>query len=469
MRKDQVGSGTPLKEPARGGRPRKGHLEQRGRFWWCQLTVTVDGESVRKWFNLETESKPAARIKMARLVAEHRSETTKLETVAEQAKRGETFGEACKRSHKAREADGVSSAKDELARLKRFAGDILDVEVTAVTTGHVNTVLDSTKGAGKSKQTVQHVKQDLANVFAMLKREGAIAASPVTEAELPKFAKKVRKVRSVLTDAELVRYLGWVHPEEHWQTAALERQVMACVARMFGGLRTGDLHALDWSSLDTGQQGRFAIGWAPRKKTGTPQALEIPEMLRPILRDWWERTGKKAKGPVFPSRRGEHAGKAKGKGSHAHNFRRDLRRAFGIDERHALVVKRKNGRKLTRYVWRAVRELNERERELFEETPYTRPVDFHSWRRAYSQALANADVNVQQATALAGHASLEAHQRYLANATTVLRMPIGALPRIGVSHHFLGETGGSENDDLRSGWQDLNLQQPAPKAGPLPG
>jgi integrase len=458
------------KGPARGGRPRKGHLEQRGRFWWCQLTITVDGESVRRWFNLETESKPAARRKMARLVAEHAGGGVSVAAVAEQAKRGETFGEACKRCHDARTADGVKSAKDELARLKRFAADIFEVEATAVTTGQVNTVLDATKAAGKSKQTVQHVKQDLANVFAMLKREGAISVNPMGEAELPKFAKKVRKVRSVLTDDELVRYLGWVHPEEHWQTAALERQVMACVARMFGGLRTGDLHALDWSSLDTGEEGRFAIGWAPRKKTGTPQALEIPQMLRPILRDWWERTGKKAKGPVFPTRRGKHAGKAaKGKGSHAHNFRRDLRRAFGIDVLRTKVVKRSNGRKLTRYVWEPVRELTEREQQLFEETAYTLPVDFHSWRRAYSQALANADVNVQQATALAGHASLDVHQKYLANATKVLRMPAAALPRIGVSHQFSGETGGSENDDLRSGWQDLNLQQPAPKAGPLPG
>ena len=31
------------------------------------------------------------------------------------------------------------------------------------------------------------------------------------------------------------------------------------------------------------------VGWAARKKTQRPQRLEIPPMLRPILRDWWER------------------------------------------------------------------------------------------------------------------------------------------------------------------------------------
>jgi len=57
---------------------------------------------------------------------------------------------------------------------------------------------------------------------------------------------------------------------------------------MFGGLRTGDLHALRVEAFET-EDGRFAFGWAPRKKTARPQLLEVPEMLRPILRDWWER------------------------------------------------------------------------------------------------------------------------------------------------------------------------------------
>ena len=91
-------------------------------------------------------------------------------------------------------------------------------------------------------------------------------------------------------------------------------------------------------------------------------------------------------------------------------------------------------------------DLATRERELFVETPHTLPVDFHSWRRAYSQALADADVNAQRATALAGHASLAAHQRYLANASKVLAIPEAALPRIGVFHHFSGETPDPEND-----------------------
>jgi integrase len=66
------------------------------------------------------------------------------------------------------------------------------------------------------------------------------------------------------------------------------------------------------------------------------------------------------------------------------------------------------------------------------QTPHTRPVDFHGWRRAYSQALANAGASAQEAQALAGHASLDAHARYLNNTATMALVPVTALPAIQV-------------------------------------
>jgi len=258
-------------------------------------------------------------------------------------------------------------------------------------------------------------------VFAALKREGTIKANPADDAELPRFPTQVRKQRAVLTDAELAVYLAWEHPDETWRQSARERQTMACVARMFGGLRTGDLHSLRWEAFDT-EHGTFAWGWAPRRKTERPQLLEVPEMLRPMLRDWWERAGRPAEGLMFPARRGNRAGERKIKVSHAKAFRRDLKRAFGLEvwdpDRGSF---RHSGRELT-----------QRERELFAETDYTLPVDFHSWRRAFSQALADADVNLQQAQALAGHASLAAHARYLSNSGKMRRLPDGALPQFTV-------------------------------------
>src|SRR5262249_31967724 len=157
---------------------------------------------------------------------------------------------------------------------------------------------------------------------------------------------------------------------------------------------------LRWEMLDT-QDGAFEDGWTPRNKAERPQRLAIPETMRPFIRDWWERHGRPISGLVFPALRGVNAGRAEKRGvSHAAAMRRDLQRAFGAA--HAASpnseLPRRGGAR-----WR----------ELFDETDLTKPVDFHSWRRAYNQALADAGLNAQEAAALAGHASLSAHQRYL--------------------------------------------------------
>ena len=408
--------------------------------WCARVPSMVDGEKVKVWYQLGTQSKAAARIKLARIVAE--VQAGKAPTPAE-AERNESFAEAAQRVHESRKADGVKSCADEIQRLRDYAfPEFGKQDVTRIDTTAVNGCLDACKRAGRARQTVVHLHQDIGNVFTVLKREGAVKANPAADAELPKFAKQMVKQRSVLTDIELGHYLGWVHPDPRFRGAVLERQTMACIARMFGGLRTGDLHALSWENLDSAE-GAFRFGWAARRKTAAPQLLEIPELLRPIIRDWWERAGRPVTGVLFPSRRGKRAGQQKTKGSHAHSFRRDLRRAFGLDTWDPVLS-----------VWNPTpgRVATARERELFEPGDYTLPVDFHSWRRAFSQALAEADVSLQQAQALAGHASVSAHERYIQAATKMRRLPAAALPNwpadtarvqsaAGISRNWVGVRG----------------------------
>jgi integrase len=445
-------------------RRRTGTLVWQKRGWSARIPVVVDGVTVKQVFFLGTDSKAVARRKLARLIEQiERGE----QPGAVDAARVDTFAEAAERVHEQRKKDGVKSAADEIARLRAYALPIFGaLPATKITTALVNEVLDDCKAKGRGRQTTVHLKQDVGNVLAALRRDGSITSNPADDAEVPAYPEGVRKERAVLTDEELVRYLGWQHPDERFRAAVLERQVMACVARMFGGLRTGDLHALSWESLDS-ERGEFLWGWAARRKTSRPQKLEIPAMLRPILKDWWRAQKKPTVGPVFPVRRGERAGEEKRKASHADALRKDLARAFGLEVWSTAVTERSNGRKLTRQAWvPSGRRLTPRERELFEGTEFVLPVDFHSWRRAYSQALADADVTVQQAQALAGHASMSAHERYLRNAAKMRRLPPRALPRLDISHVQMG---GSQIAKSLSGWQDLNLQQPAPKAGPLPG
>ena len=399
----------------KGGRPRKGALLWRATKGWCaRLTVTIDGERVRKVVELGTADKLAARRKLQRLLLETEGAPDAGEVVA-RTERPETFADAAERIYRLRVAAGVKSAKDEHGRTVAYAVPLLgELPVSQVTASQVNGVLDSVAERGKSKQTVIHVKQGLRAIFAQLKREGAIAGNPASEAALPRMPQVPRRERVILTDEELAIYLAYAPPDRRERYGVAERQTLAAVSRMFGGLRSGDLHALRWEHLDTAD---FIWGVAPREKTGTPQPLEIPVPLRPILRQWWEEHRSPETGLVFPASRGKRAGEHKIKVSHARALKKDLRRAFGLSTWDG-----------ERWQDRPVSTYDRRELELFTETSYSRPVDFHSFRRAFTTALADAGVTVQIAMRLAGHTSTAAHMRYVM--AKVRQVPEAALPKL---------------------------------------
>jgi integrase len=64
---------------------------------------------------------------------------------------------------------------------------------------------------------------------------------------------------------------------------------------------------------------------------------------------------------------------------------------------------------------------------LATKTETSRPVDFHSTRRAYATGLARANVNAQTAQVLSGHSDAKVHQRYVA-AATITALPEAAAP-----------------------------------------
>jgi hypothetical protein len=140
--------------------------------------------------------------------------------------------------------------------------------------------------------------------------------------------------------------------------------------------------------------------------------------------------GKPTTGHVFPPLRGKHVGKDDKTGvthektgvSHAKAMRRDLQAAF--------VAHRAANSKVPAEVLDTFCPAKDSARwvELFKGTEFTRPVDFHSWRRRFVQALADIGMNAQQAQKLAGHADLAAHERYLRNTTGTLTIPNEALP-----------------------------------------
>ena len=382
-----------------------------------ELTVDKDGAPIRVVRALGTDSKQVARAKLARLV--------NAEIPISQAARGETFEEAARRYLDNQQEEAEGSHKRELARFEQHVFPVIGrMRPKDIHPRHINELLEGVRVTNRatgrqvlpSHGTLKHVLNCISVVLDDLHRKELVEGNVARLAKIPK-RRAAFKERAVLTDFELARYLAWQHPDAVAQVGVLERQTMACMSRLFGGVRTGDLHSMTWATFDTAN-GRFEWGYAPRSKTRHPQRLTIDEMLRPILRRWWEANGSPRKGLVFPVLRDGAHSKVEKKGekhevSHAFPFRRDLRRAFGIDKLEPVMIKQQNGRMMTSYQWVQARELTPREVELFEGSGHILPVDFHSWRRAYCQALADAGVNAQLAKTLAGHASEAAHEKYL--------------------------------------------------------
>jgi hypothetical protein len=104
--------------------------------------------------------------------------------------------------------------------------------------------------------------------------------------QIPKNATVEKRERPVLADDELLVYIGWQHPDETHRRAVLERQTMACISRIFGGIRWGDIRALTWEAFET-TEGRFSYGWAPpeevRATAAVDRAVHAPSHLARLV------------------------------------------------------------------------------------------------------------------------------------------------------------------------------------------
>lgn len=139
---------------------------------------------------------------------------------------------------------------------------------------------------------------------------------------------------------------------------------------------------------------------AKRGIAGKVQRLAVPEPMRPILRVWWETLGSPESGPVFPVRRGPRKGAFKARSAYARRLRKALLRA-GITRP-----------------------------DVHHDNEMTRRADFHSFRRAFSTALAVAGVNVQTAMHLASHSDAQVHSLYVMRTTAMQEVPAACVPEL---------------------------------------
>jgi len=419
-----------MTEKKRPGRPRKPRpVRLASGKTGARVTLDIDGVAVRRRVQFDTAELDVARVKIGKLTAADLPAPGEASLV--------TFEEQAVVALRAREARQVSRVDIEEGRLRNHAYPFVTEShplpfgarpIAAITPDEVKALLEDQRSRGYSDDHVKHLRKALKFTF----ESAGLATMDDPKARMPLFKATLDKTRAVARDEVLLAYLAWQHPVPRHRVGVLMRQTMSCIARCLGGERTNDLHVATWEDnflLDEDASGEpsFAEAWVPRTKGAAPQRMEVPEGLAPVVYRWWVHQGRPRKGPVFPLLRGESAGGLREtQDSHAHAMRQDLRRALGIERWDPDAGRGQRG-PVGR--WVPGRPMTGKERELFEETKYTLPVDFHSWRRAWSQALGKAGVNVQTSAALTGHASdLRAHGRYLQNPTEALAVPAGAVP-----------------------------------------
>jgi integrase len=401
-----------------GGRPRKGSLEFRGKTWHARLTVTVEGESLRKWFDLGTDNKAVARRKLAKLVAE----VAKGQAPApEQVRAIETANAYAEPWLAAREKRGLPSAENERRYWQHvWRPAIGHLSLAAVTSSHIQCVLDDAasgeivglRGGRYSRESISHLRATVLRVLEAAWRESIVAENVAKRTVVPDLDEE-RLPRAVLTDDEIGALVRHPHVDG-------ELKLLVLLSRTIGGMRTGDLNRLQWTAFDPEFTTCTFVRRKTRKKKPAPVSLVVPASVRPFIKAWWHASSAPEGGPVFPARRGARAGQEKlsSKQSYALRLRANLRVAFGLD-----VWDVETGR----FTPAPGRTLSPRERELLDGSSTVRPVDFHSTRRAYASALARAGTNEQTAMALTGHSDSKVHRLYL-EAANIRALPAGAVP-----------------------------------------
>jgi hypothetical protein len=234
----------------------KGQLVNRGEYgFYGRYYIDQDDRRRRVCVALKADGKPIfdkarARYALARLIAAN----THGKEVAEQ---GETFEQAARRVVDDQKKGGSITWSERLRRMEKYIfpkiGTMPPKRIKAAT---VLAVLKDARDAGLAQQTMTHLKIDISVVLADLLQNEDVERNVCSKLDVPEAlaaaTARTKKEREVLSDEELSLYLSWQHPDPRHQIATLERQVMACVARMFGGLRTSDLHEIKWENFKDG-------------------------------------------------------------------------------------------------------------------------------------------------------------------------------------------------------------------------
>jgi hypothetical protein len=385
---------------------------------WMGRIRGAQGERT-PWCDLGTDNESLAEQKLAQWI-----ETG----IPPRAKARESFALSARRIVAEQRASGFAGAADRSYRVETYALPRLGhLEIEQIEQHHLNSVLADMVKLGLLVDTVHHMRTDLSKIFKTLVGEGSLRHCVATGMELPDGCEHDARPRKAVSDEHVVQFL-------RRRGTAGELEMLVLIARWVGGQRTSDVHAGDWTHVDTVHWKTMRVrrpkteakpGALPGRKKGRRRASrsfeftehDIPSDVVGPLRAWWEAHGRPTSGPIFPARRGKNAGKRKA--SRGISYAKRWRDALW-EERIVCPLPGFES---------AVGDARREYCAYQADTDETRKTDFHTIRSAYITGLARAGVNEQMAMIAAGHGGdSRTHRGYLK--VDEIAVPAAALPSL---------------------------------------
>lgn len=399
-------------------RARTGTLIYKRTTGWNARVWTVvrdeDGteRDERRWVPLETHDKELAKRKLAKIVGMLERGELVADAAPAEAKRVETVAQHAATWIADRKAARIVMASDEEHILETHVlPTIGSMALDAVRPAFIRSILVAVARI-RSHETVKKTRGVMLRLFDAAWKAEIIKENPVERADMPEHTRIDERQRKILSDEQVLAFLNGraagpegKEPRKDAETRLLELKVMAVCSRVLGGMRTSELNRWDWSMWDRAGFAEVKIqrAKAKRGRTGKVQTLIVPEPMRPILNAWHVAHGSPDAGPVFPVTKGER------KGEH--------RKERGVSY----------AARLRRALWR----MGIRDHDVHHDTPTSRKADWHSFRRAFATALAEAGTNEQTARLLVAHGDASVHARYVQQTRAMQHIPSAAVPQFG--------------------------------------
>jgi integrase len=240
------------------------HCERKAQEFGVSLTAAMD-----EWASARKAAGEITLSDAVRFYAANRVDLLAVRTITQTA---DEFVES-------RRGSGVSDiyVRNCKASLKRFT-DRVSGNITDVTVADINRFLKGLKGLGPVSRN--GIRRNIVTMFGFAKRNGYLHPDRKTAAEQSESFKQEETEIEIFTPEEMERML----------LAAHARILPLMAIGAFAGIRSAEIHRLDWEDIKW-DRGHIEIA-GKKAKTAARRLVPLPENLKAWLNPWRGETGK---------------------------------------------------------------------------------------------------------------------------------------------------------------------------------